>query len=192
VTDREGSTVELEGDHRAHANVETVIRDLKEGSGLAHLPSGKVAANAAWLAFATLARNLARWVVGIGLPNQMPARTTTDRLRRHLFSLPCHRTSSAHRQTIHLPEHWALAASLPHRPHQAARRHPRSPRNQRRESLSPASACPETGAHHCFRRLQRRLLDLTAGSGPVRSRLAGCCALSLHPAPDHKGHAVLT
>lgn len=30
VTEREGTTLELEADHRAHANVETVIRDLKE------------------------------------------------------------------------------------------------------------------------------------------------------------------
>lgn len=106
VTDREGTTVELEADHRAHANVETVIRDLKEGAGLAHLPSGRFAANAAWLAFAVLAHNLARWLVRLGLPDQLPARTTTERLRRRLFSLPGHRTSSARRQTIHLPERW--------------------------------------------------------------------------------------
>ncbi len=106
VTDREGTTLELEADHRRHAEVEAVIRDLKEGSGLAHLPSGRFAANAAWLAFSTLAHNLARWVLGIGLPGQLPARTTTDRLRRRLFSLPGHRTSSARRQTLHLPERW--------------------------------------------------------------------------------------
>ena len=50
ITDRAGDTLTLEADHRAHAEVETVIRALKEGAGLAHLPSGRVAANAAWLA----------------------------------------------------------------------------------------------------------------------------------------------
>ena len=106
VTDREGSTVELEADHRRHAEVEAVIRDLKEGAGLAHLPSGRFAANAAWLAFAALAHNLARWVVDIGLPGQLPARTTTSRLRLCLFSVPGRRTRSARRVTVHLPERW--------------------------------------------------------------------------------------
>ncbi len=55
VTDREGTTLELEA----------VIRDLKEGPGLAHLPSGRFAANAAWLAFSTMAHNLDSWVLDI-------------------------------------------------------------------------------------------------------------------------------
>jgi len=106
VTDREGATLELEADHRRHAEVEAVIRDLKEGAGLAHLPSGRFAANAAWLAFSTLSHNLARWVVSIGLPGQLPARTTTDRLRLCLFSAPGRRTRSARHQTLHLPQRW--------------------------------------------------------------------------------------
>ena len=106
VTDREGTTLELEADHRAHARVETVIRDLKEGSGLSHLPSGRFAANAAWPAFAALAHNLARWVVRIGLPGRLPARTSTARLRRQLFSVPGRLTRSARRQVIHLPRDW--------------------------------------------------------------------------------------
>ena len=47
--------------HRAHANVELAIRDLKEGAGLEHCPSGHFFANAAWLACAVLAHNLIRW-----------------------------------------------------------------------------------------------------------------------------------
>ncbi len=38
VTDREGATLELEADHRRYAEVEAVIPDPKEGSGLVHLP----------------------------------------------------------------------------------------------------------------------------------------------------------
>jgi hypothetical protein len=47
ITDRHGTTLALEADHRRHAEVENVIRDLKNGVGLNHLPSGKFAANAA-------------------------------------------------------------------------------------------------------------------------------------------------
>jgi hypothetical protein len=66
VTDRVGTTVELDADHRRHATVELAIRDLKGGVGLRHHPSGKFAANAAWLVIATLAHNLLRWVAAIG------------------------------------------------------------------------------------------------------------------------------
>jgi len=60
LTDRDGSMLEVEADDRAHAVVELAIRDLKAG-GLAHVPSGTFTANAAWLALAVLAHNLARW-----------------------------------------------------------------------------------------------------------------------------------
>ena len=36
ITDRDGETLELEADHRRHAEVENVIRDLKYGVGLNH------------------------------------------------------------------------------------------------------------------------------------------------------------
>ena len=50
ITDRDGEMLELEADHRRHAEIENAIRDLKHGVGLNHLPSGRFAANAAWLA----------------------------------------------------------------------------------------------------------------------------------------------
>ena len=46
ITDRDGDTLELEADHRRHAEVEK-IRDLKYGVGLNHL-SGRFAANRCW------------------------------------------------------------------------------------------------------------------------------------------------
>jgi hypothetical protein len=67
VTNRVGTTVELDQDHRRHAAVELCIRDLKAGAGLRHRPSGKFNANAAWLLAASLAHNLLRWVAAIGL-----------------------------------------------------------------------------------------------------------------------------
>ena len=40
ITDRDGETLQLEADHRCHAEIENAIRDLKHGVGLNHLPSG--------------------------------------------------------------------------------------------------------------------------------------------------------
>ena len=62
ITDRDGETLELEADHRRHAEVENAIRDLKYGVGLNHMPSGRFAANGAWLAGQVMAHNLDRWI----------------------------------------------------------------------------------------------------------------------------------
>ena len=101
ITDRDGDTLELEADHRRHAEIENAIRDLKYGVGLNHLPSGRFAANAAWLAVQVIAHNLARWTARIGLGEQV---VTTKTLRRRFFSLAGRLTSSARRLTLHLPQ----------------------------------------------------------------------------------------
>ena len=103
ITDRDGDTLELEADHRRHAEVENAIRDLKHGVGLNHLPSGRFAANGAWLAVQVLAHNLARWAARIGLGE---ATATTKTLRRRFFSLAGRLTRSARRLTLHLPKGW--------------------------------------------------------------------------------------
>jgi hypothetical protein len=103
ITDRDGETLLLEADHRRHAEVENAIRDLKEGVGLNHLPSGKFAANGAWLAIAVIAHNLARWTSRVGLGEGI---VTTRTLRRELLGLPGRLTRSARRVTLHLPAHW--------------------------------------------------------------------------------------
>ena len=106
ITDREGPTLELEADHRRHAEIENAIRDLKYGVGLNHLPSGKFAANGAWLAVQVLAHNLARWTARLGLGEGI---VTTKTLRRRLFSLAGRLTRSARRWTLHLPARWPWA-----------------------------------------------------------------------------------
>lgn len=53
-TDNSEPMLTAEATHRDHAIVEQVIAELKNGP-LAHLPSGQFAANAAWLACATIA-----------------------------------------------------------------------------------------------------------------------------------------
>ena len=47
ITDRDGETLELEADHRRHAEVENAIRDLKYGVGLNHMPSARFAGSTA-------------------------------------------------------------------------------------------------------------------------------------------------
>ena len=89
--------------HRRHAEIENAIRDLKYGVGLNHLPSGRFAANAAWLAAQVMAHNLARWTARIGLGEQI---VTTKTLRRRFFSLAGRLTRSARRLTLHLPRRW--------------------------------------------------------------------------------------
>ena len=98
-----GHQLELEADHRRHAEIENAIRDLKYGVGLNHLPSGRFAANAAWLAGQVMAHNLARWTARIGRGEQI---VTTKTLRRRFFALAGRLTRSARRITLHLPKRW--------------------------------------------------------------------------------------
>ncbi|MGH9003072.1 MAG: hypothetical protein ACRDYV_08080, partial [Acidimicrobiia bacterium] len=84
VTDRAGSAVDLDADHRRHAVCELAIRDLKQGAGLRHCPSGVFLANAAWALIATLAHNLLRWVAALGLGATGPVVAKT--LRRRLLN----------------------------------------------------------------------------------------------------------
>jgi len=107
VTDRAGDRVTLDADHRRHAVCELAIRDLKDGAGLRHCPSGGFLANAAWLVLTTLAHNLVRWVaaIGLGTPGQVVAKT----LRRRLLVVPGRLTRSARRRLLHLPRDWPWA-----------------------------------------------------------------------------------
>jgi hypothetical protein len=85
VTDRPGDRLEIEADHRRHAIVEQSIAELKS-AGLAHLPSSKFMANAAWLALAVIAHNLAH-AVGL-LTGDSLHRATVATLRRAIFTMP--------------------------------------------------------------------------------------------------------
>ena len=104
ITDREGDTVDLETDHRRHAEVENTVRDLKYGVGLNHMPSGCFAANGAWLAVQVIAHTLARWTARIGLGERTVA---TNTLRRRVFALVGRITRSARCLTLHLPQRWS-------------------------------------------------------------------------------------
>ena len=95
--------LEAEKTHRAHAIVEQVIADLKNGP-LTHLPSGRFWANSAWLVCAAMAFNLTR-AAGT-LASAFHARATTGTIRAQLITVPARLARSARRLTLHLPAQW--------------------------------------------------------------------------------------
>ena len=103
ITNRDEPLELVEREHRTHAVVELVIRELKE-QALAHFPSGRFNANAAWTVIASLAHNLLRWSELLGLPDERPRRART--IRRRLLALPGRLTRTARRWTLHLPACW--------------------------------------------------------------------------------------
>jgi Transposase DDE domain group 1 len=102
-TDSPEPMLDADTTHRAHAVIEQVIADLK-GGPLAHLPSGKFSANAAWLVMAAVAFNLTRAAGAVG--SRVHARATTGTLRAQLINVPARLARSARHLVLHLPEHW--------------------------------------------------------------------------------------
>jgi hypothetical protein len=103
ICDREGEMLALEADHRRHAEIENAIRDLKHGVGLNHLPSGRFAANAAWLALQAMAHNLGIWVNRLGIQGP-PLRMKT--LRQRYLALPGRLTRGSRGRRLALPLAW--------------------------------------------------------------------------------------
>jgi Transposase DDE domain group 1 len=93
-------TVAADKTHRQHAIIENVHADLKN-SALAHLPSGKFTANAAWLALAVIAFNLTRAAACTAATALAPATTAT--IRRKLIHVPARVAYSGRQLTVHLP-----------------------------------------------------------------------------------------
>jgi len=95
--------VAAEATHRDHAIVEAVFADLKNGP-LAHAPSGKFTANAAWLALAAIAFNLTRAAARLASATLGKARTAT--VRRTLINVAARIANQARRWRLHLPRDW--------------------------------------------------------------------------------------
>ncbi len=91
-TDNPEPMLDAEATHRDHAIIEQVIADLKD-SALAHLPSGRFAANAAWLTCAAMAYNLTR--AAGALAGTLHARARTATLRTRLITVPARLARSA-------------------------------------------------------------------------------------------------
>jgi Transposase DDE domain group 1 len=120
LTDLTGDAVDIDRFHRHHAVVELAIRDLKEGVGLDHVPSGNFHANSAWLQCAVLAHNLIRWTSELGNVRVEGELTVARTIRTRLISLP--RAARQPRRTTHTPSPGPLAVGrhLHHRPSLAA------------------------------------------------------------------------
>lgn len=106
ITNSTLTTIAADQHHRDHAIIEQVIAELKDGP-LAHLPSGRYGANAAWLAHAVIAFNLAR-AIGV-LAGKAHARARWATLRAQLINLPARIATSGRATTLHLPRDWAWA-----------------------------------------------------------------------------------
>ena len=109
VTNRPGDVLQIEADHRRHAVVEQRIAELKS-AGLAHLPSGKFMANAAWLALAVMAHNLGRAVGRLAGPDLHTATAST--LQRRIFTVPGRLVHSGRRRHLRLPAAWPWAHAI--------------------------------------------------------------------------------
>ncbi|CAB4886409.1 unannotated protein [freshwater metagenome] len=106
LTDLDGTAVEVDKFHRQHAVVELAIRDLKEGAGLEHVPSGNFHANSAWLQCAVLAHNMIRWTAIAGkvrVDNQLVVART---LRTRLLAIPGRLVNRSGRPTLRMPTNW--------------------------------------------------------------------------------------
>ncbi len=212
ITDRDGEMLELEADHRRHAEIENAIRDLKYGVGLNHMPSGRFAANGAWLAVQVMAHNLARWTARIGLGEQI---VTTKTLRRRVFAL------AGRLHPLGTPPHPASATALAlgypvqSRPGPAASHStpsltapsatdPTSPQTERPRKLAPvrsaSASCRVLSRHlphhsHCKPPSAPPKAPATAANLPstrIRARTIACvtsspsfqCPHAVHPCPS--------
>jgi hypothetical protein len=103
-TDSPFEMIQAEAQHRGHAIIEQVFADWNDGP-LAHLPSGRFPANAAWLALAAMTHNLLRAAGALASASFARARGAT--LRRDLIAVAARiaRHGRGH-ITMHLPEGW--------------------------------------------------------------------------------------
>jgi hypothetical protein len=106
ITNSTLSAVAADERHRDHAIIEQVIAELKDGP-LAHLPSGKYTANAAWLAYAVMAFNLAR-AMGV-LAGKRHARARWATLRAQLITVAGRVAATGRQLVLHLPRDWPWA-----------------------------------------------------------------------------------
>ena len=109
LTDQEGSAVEVDAFHRAHATVELAIKDLKEGAGMEHVPSGNFNANAAWLVCAALAHNLIRWTAVLGEITPKDHLVVARTVRTRYLSVPARLINISGTPTLRAPLEWPWA-----------------------------------------------------------------------------------
>jgi hypothetical protein len=109
LTDLPGDAVTIDAFHRAHASCELAIRDLKEGAGLEHVPTGRFVANSAWLQLAVLAHNLVRWTATIGQASPLDQLTVARTVRLQLLAIPGRIVNRSGTVTLRGPARWPWA-----------------------------------------------------------------------------------
>jgi Transposase DDE domain group 1 len=103
-TDSPFQLTQAEEQHRDHAVIEQIFADWTSGP-MAHLPSGRFAANAAWLTLAAIAHNLTRAAGCLASPFHGKARGAT--IRADLIDVAARIARSGRgRLTLHLPQGW--------------------------------------------------------------------------------------
>jgi Transposase DDE domain group 1 len=112
LTDLHGTAVDIDRFHRHHAVVELAIRDLKDGAGLEHIPSGNFSANSAWLQCAVLAHNLIRWTAILGEIRVDDELTVARTVRTRLIAIPGRLVNRAGRSVLRLPTRWPWAETF--------------------------------------------------------------------------------
>ena len=112
ITDLDGPVVDVDQFHRDHATVELAIRDLKDGAGLEHCPSGRFFANAAWLGCAVLAHNLTRWAARLGDMHPTDQLTVARTVRTRVLAVPGRLVNRSGRLVLRMPLHWPWAPTF--------------------------------------------------------------------------------
>ncbi|MGD0749735.1 MAG: IS1380 family transposase, partial [Acidimicrobiales bacterium] len=112
LTDQKGTAVEVDAFHRAHATVELAIKDLKEGAGMEHVPSGNFSANSAWLVCAALAHDLIRWSAMLGEITPEDHLVVARTVRTRFLSIPARLVSPGGRPTLRAPLEWPWAKAF--------------------------------------------------------------------------------
>jgi len=112
LTDLEGDPVDVDAFHRAHATVELAIKDLKEGAGMEHVPSGNFNANAAWLVCAALAHNLIRWTAMLGEITPAEHLVVARTVRTRFLSVPGRLVNPGGRPILRAPLEWPWAKAF--------------------------------------------------------------------------------
>ena len=144
--------------HRHHAVVELAIRDLKEGAGLEHVPSGNFHANSAWLQCAVLAHNLIRWTAILGDIRVEDQLTVARTIRTRLIAIPGRLVNRSGRHRAAPPHELAMGrivttTAAQHPPTRCARR-PLEParRGQAHRTPPPAPTTRTPSPRHLLQR----------------------------------------
>jgi Transposase DDE domain group 1 len=106
LTNNTEATAQADITHRQHAVIESVFADLIDGP-LAHQPSGRFNANAAWSLCAAITHNLLRAAGTLISDRYALARGAT--MRHQLIAVPARIARPQRRPVLHLPEHWPWA-----------------------------------------------------------------------------------